>query len=163
LRKRRLFQVNKQGMSEMVKRVVCKDAWVSSAIFPYVENIVQSVEREFDSKAGLFNPILVRMDRRKGDEFDATKRAGVYVYICEPDTCLKVGKSHLNASKRALEHCRDNTKSKDGTILMTDHLDSDKTYLLIFALQNESMHWVLALEHYLENTLKPRIPSKRNG
>ena len=155
--------MNEQGMSEMVKRVVCKDAWMSSAIFSCVENIVQRVETEFGSKAGLFDPILVRMDRRKGDEFDATKRAGVYVYICEPDTCLKVGKSHLNASKRALEHCIDNTKSKDGTILMADHLDSDKTYMLVFALKDKSKHWVLALEYYLEKTLKPRIPSKRNG
>jgi hypothetical protein len=154
---------NRQNRGFFMKRVVCKDEWMSLGISSCVETIIQSVDNEFGSKAELFIPIVVRMDRREGAEFKATKCAGVYVFIHEDGTCLKVGKSHLNASKRALEHCRDNTNSKDGTIRMADLRHSDKTHILVFALQGKSLHWVLALENYLENTLNPRIPSHRNG
>jgi hypothetical protein len=156
-------EVNEQGKSEMVKRVVCKDEWTSLGISSCVEAIIQSVDKEFGGKAELFIPILARMDRREGAEFERTKRPGVYVFIYEDGTCLKVGKNQQNASKRALEHCTDNTCSKDGTIHMADLRNSDKTYMLVFALQGESMHWVLALEYFLEKTLEPRILSLRNG
>ena len=130
-----------------------------------IEEIVKSVHEEFGSKADLFKPILLRMDALDCAEFEATKSPGVYIFIHEDSGCLKVGKSHTNASKRALQHCgNDNTSSTDGTIQMAQLRLSDKTYMLIFALQKEdSMHWVLALEHYLEKTLSPRITSKRNG
>lgn len=153
----------------MTSRVVCKDEWKNLKISSCVEAIIQEVDKEFGSKAELFTPILVRLDRREGTEFDKTKRPGVYVFIYEDGTCLKVGKSQQNASKRALEHCEDNTRSKDGTLQMADLLnrDSDKAYMMVFALQGESMHWVLALESYLESYLKDnfnlRIPSRRNG
>lgn len=136
---------------------------MSLGISTCVENILQKVDKEFGSKAELFTPILVRMDRREGAEFKAMQCAGVYVFIYEDGMCLKVGKSQQNASKRALEHCRDNTRSKDGTIQMADLRNSDKTYMLVFALQDESRHWVLALEYFLEKTLEPRILSLRNG
>lgn len=104
------------------------------------------------------------MDALKGAEFDATKSPGVYIFIHEHDGCLKVGKSHSNASKRALEHVRDNTSSKDKAIQMAELRESDKTYMLVFALRTaENLHWILALEHYLEKTLKPKITSIRNG
>jgi hypothetical protein len=104
------------------------------------------------------------MDRRKCDEFDATKKPGVYVFIHEEYGYLKVGKHLLNASKRALEHCRDNTNSKDGTIQLKHLLDSDKTYMLVYALQDlDFRHWVLALEYFLEKKLTLQIPAKRNG
>src|ERR1035437_7571605 len=129
-----------------------------------VEDIVQAVYKEFGSIAELFMPIVVRMDSRECEEFQATKSPGVYVYIYEDGSCLKVGKSHLNASKRALEHCRDNTSSDDGAIQMKNLRESDKAYMLVFALQQpKSLHWVLALEYYLEKNQMLQIPSKRNG
>ena len=150
-------------MPETIGRVVSSDDCMSETVSSHVKAIVQSVDVEFGSKAELFTPIVVRMDARQGDEFEATKLPGVYVFIDENGRCLKVGKNHLNASKRALEHCRDNTSSKDGTIHMADRVN-EKTYLLVFALQERgSLHWVLALEHYLEKTQRPRIPSLRNG
>lgn len=155
--------MKEQAKAEMVKRVVCKDDWTSLGISPHVEKIIQSVNDEFGNKAELFVPILVRMDRREGPEFDKTKRAGVYIFIGEDGKCLKIGKSHQNASKRALEHCWDKTTSKDGKICMADHLNNGKTHMLVFALQGESKHWLLALEYFLEKKFEPRIPSIRNG
>jgi len=130
-----------------------------------VEPIVQSVRREFTDKAELFTPILVRMDALDCPEFERTKSPGVYLFIREDGDCLKVGKSQSNASKRALQHCgNDNTSSTDKVIQMAHLRQSDKTYMLVFALQNKGcMHWVLALEHFLENTQNPRIRSIRNG
>ena len=156
--------IAKQGESETMKRIVCRDNCMSAAVSSGVEAVVQKVDAEFGSKAELFTPIVVRMDARQGAEFEATKSPGVYVFIDENGRCLKVGKSLMNASKRALEHCRDNTSSKDGTIHMADRVNSEKTYMLVFALQEpDSLHWVLALEYYLEKKLRPTIPSQRNG
>jgi len=151
-----------------MKPVFCKNEYMCKTIWSDVETIVESVHVEFGSKAELFQPILVRLDALDGPEFDATKFAGVYVFIHEEYGCLKVGKSNSNASKRALEHLRDNTHSKDGAIQMAELRSSDKTYMLIFALEKEDyIHWVLALEHYLEKalrkTLRLRIPTIRNG
>ena len=130
-----------------------------------IEDILQSVRNEFGEKAELFKPIVLSMNALECAEFEATKVPGVYVFIHDELGCIKIGKSHSNVSKRALQHCgSDNTSSGDGLIQMSKLLHCDKTHMLIFALQKgESTHWVLALEHYLENTLKPRIPSKRNG
>ena len=151
-------------MSKSVGGVVYNAEYISPAVSSLVQAIIQSVDTEFGTKAELFTPVVVRMDMRQGDEFEATKSPGVYVFIHEEYECLKVGKNHQNASKRALEHCRDNTSSKDGSIQMSEHINSDKTYMLVFALQeSESLHWVFALEHYLEKTLHPKIRSVRNG
>lgn len=147
-----------------MKPVFCKNEYMRTTIWSDVETIVQSVHVEFGSKAQLFQSILVRLDALVGPEFEATKFAGVYVFIHEEYGCLKVGKSNSNASKRALEHLRDDTHSKDEAIHMAQLRQSDKTYMLVFALQKpECVHWVLALEYYLEKTLPLRIPTIRNG
>lgn len=147
-----------------MKPVLCKEGSISDAVSMRVESIIRDVADEFGEKAELFTPVVVRMDSRLSPEFKETKRPGVYVFLHEELDCLKVGKNHLNASKRALEHCRDNTSSKDGAVRMADFLESDRAYLLIFALQDEApLHWVLALEYFLEKNLNPKIRSVRNG
>jgi hypothetical protein len=138
-----------EGARKNMKPVLCKDGFMNVAVSTEVATILQSVVDEFGSKTGeLFDPVVVRMDSREGSEFDATKKPGVYVFIDENGTCLKVGKHNLNASKRALEHCRDNTSSKDGAIHMADRVNCEETYMLEFALQDDSRHWVLALEYF---------------
>jgi hypothetical protein len=132
--------------SESMLFVVRKDEVMPATIQSQVETIVQLVHAEFGTKAHLFQHVLVRMDTLSCPEFEATKVAGVYVFIHEESGCLKVGKSQSNASKRALQHCsNDNTSSKDGTIQMAQLRQSKKTYMLIFALQKpESVHWLLS-------------------
>lgn len=130
-----------------------------------IHRIVQLVDDEFGDRSALFKPIALRMNALGGDEFNAAKVAGVYVFVNDDWGCIKVGKSQSNALKRALQHCgSDNTSSKDKTIQMAELRHCDKTHLLVFALQkSDSMHWVLALEHFLENKLQPKIHSVRNG
>ncbi len=157
-------ELKEQELSSTMKPVILMGKGIRPDISSCIEKIVDSVNEEFGTKAGLFTPIALRMDLRAGEEFEATKKAGVYVFIDENGRCLKVGKSQTNASKRALQHCgSDDTSSKDGTIHMADLRDSDKAYMLVFALQENSLHWVLALEHFLENKQSPIIRSQRNG
>lgn len=138
---------------------------IPAAVSSRVSDIIQRVHEEFGSKANVFTPVLLRMDALEGPEFEAMKKAGVYVFIHEEWGCLKVGKSHLNAAKRALQHCGiDNTTATDGLVRMAQLRQSSATFMLVFALQKpNSLHWVLALENYLEWVLKLKINSKRNG
>jgi hypothetical protein len=98
-----------------------------------IEDIVRSVHEEFGRKAELFKPIVLPMNALDCAEFEGTKVAGVYVFVHDDMGCIKVGKSHSNASKRALQHCgSDNTSSGDGTIQMSKLRHSDKTQMLVF-------------------------------
>lgn len=166
---RNTFPRSLEGRARQAPRLSCSKSRKESTTHPAksstVENIIQSVHAEFGDKAELFDHIVLRMDELHGTEFERTKFPGVYVFVHDEFGCVKVGKSQSNASKRALQHCgTDNTSSKDKTIEMSQFLNSDKTHLLIFALnRSDSMHWVLALENYLESTHSPKIPSKRNG
>lgn len=127
------------------------------------ESVIQKMRTELGDKAELFKPVLVPIDRVQAAESNAAKAPGVCVFLHEDLDCIKVGKSPSNAPKQSLEHCRDNTTSKDGTIEMLTLRHCPKTQILVFALQGNSIHWVLALEHYLENEFKPKIASVRNG
>ena len=130
------------------------------------EQILELVNNEFGEKANFFTPLKIWLNNRNGKEFEASKFPGVYVFLHD-DVCIKVGKSLTNASKRALQHCGvDDTHSADDKWHMSELLNDDKTLLLVYALnQRESvhLHWVLALEYFLEQKLQPTIPSKRNG
>jgi hypothetical protein len=127
--------------------------------------ILELVNREFGEKAKLFTPLELRLNSLESSDYEASKVPGVYVFLNEDLGCLKVGKSQSNASKRALQHCgTDNTSSADGKLQMAQLGHSDKTLLLVYALnQPDCMHWAVALENYLERKLQPLIPSKRNG
>jgi hypothetical protein len=108
-----------RGKSEQTKPLIRMGGGLHPSICSRIDEMVHSVQVEFGAKFNqLFAPAVVRMDARQGEEFEATKKPGVYVFLHEEHDWLKVGKSHLNASKRALEHCRDNTCSKDGAIRM---------------------------------------------
>jgi hypothetical protein len=128
------------------------------------EQILELVNSEFGDKAKVFTPLVLRPSNLVGDDFESSKGPGVYVFLNE-GKCLKVGKSQSNASKRALQHCgTDDTSSADGKLHMSRLGYNDQTQLLVFALnQPDCLHWVVALENYLERKLQPLIPSKRNG
>jgi hypothetical protein len=130
------------------------------------EQILALVNSEFGEKANFFTPVEVWLNNRKVEDFDDTKVPGVYVFLHE-GVCIKIGKSQTNASKRAMQHCgTDNTSSADKKWKMSELRDDAETLLLVYALKppyQEKMHWVLALESFLERELQPAIPSKRNG
>ena len=89
----------------------------------------------------------------------------MYVFLNDKG-CIKVGKSERNAPGRAMQHCgKDNTTSADGRIQMKNLPCDASTRLLIVNLADPTrqMHWLLALERFLEDTLLPAVKSKRKG
>ena len=110
-------------------------------------------------------PQVTSMNDLNGPDHEECKCPGVYVLVHEDQGYIKVGKSQSNASKRALEHFNKSITVKEYVDLgMWGLRQSERMYMLIFAFQNqEEMHWILALENYLERKLKPIIRSKRNG
>ena len=97
---------------------------------------------------------------RVSNNTDITK-AGVYVYL-HPDYpnygVVRIGVSMRNARKRALEHIDDNT----GGIMTSLGTDILTKIIFLNIRDVNSIHWVVALEKFLENTLKPHVPPKRS-
>jgi hypothetical protein len=84
---------------------------------------------------------------------------GVYVWWHPKLGTLKVGRHLVNARKRALEHITANTGEE-----MNELAQQKDVRLLLFNVSNEKdIHWVAALEIFLEKNLNPRIASKRTG
>ena len=126
--------------------------------------ILKLVANEFAVKAKHFAVREFAMNELHGVEFDKTKDAGVYVFWHQKHGFVKVGKSQSNASKRAMEHIRDNTTTKDGAVQMRDLKGDAGCKLIILNIdEHTNMHWLLALENFLERELKPCIRSVRNG
>ena len=129
--------------------------------------ILELVKEEFGDLAKHFVAREFAMNNLAGTNFEQTKTAGVYVFWHNQYKYVKVGKSQSNASKRALEHVRDNTQTKmyaQPAIRMQDFKNDPNCKLIIFNIDELcNMHWLLALEHFLEHKLKPAIPSKRSG
>ena len=128
-------------------------------------DVIARIQQEFGPLGPLFHYRIFHLDNLAGEEFNAARKPGVYVFLNELG-CIKVGKHERNAPKRAMEHCGpDNTTSADGTIQMQSLVGDAATQLLIINLATpiRQMHWLLALERFLEDTLSPAIRSKRTG
>ena len=96
------------------------------------------------------------------DKYKIATKPGVYIISCENEI-LKVGRNFENAAKRAFEHFRDNT-GDENTGKINSITENKPTMIYIYNSKNrENDFWLASLEIYLENKLKPRIKSKRNG
>lgn len=129
------------------------------------EPIVAAVREDFGtSPVGCFESSVFSLNNLSSGAFERTKRPGVYVFFSQQHGCIKVGRHLQNASKRALEHLTDNTTSKDGSLQMKNLSGNEDIKLLIFNVEDKrDLHWVVALEFFLEARLDPQIPSGRNG
>jgi hypothetical protein len=134
------------------------------------EEILQRVKNEFGF---LFSRFL--HESRSLNEYEAFgeqfRNPGVYVFL---DTSIgevvKVGRSLSNAWARSWGHIKDNThnrnlsKSQKYKMGESDFVGNTSIKILIFTIENKSdLHWICALEVFLEMTLKPAIPSGRIG
>jgi len=129
-----------------------------------MNKILALVHEEFGDKAKHFIVREFALTGLKGDEVEQTKDAGVYVFWHSRHGFVKVGKSQSNASKRAMEHIRDNTSAKGGELQMRALRDDPACKLIVLNVDDhQNMHWVLALENFLERKLQPCIRSVRNG
>jgi hypothetical protein len=92
---------------------------------------------------------------------DMVWHPGVYVFI-GGDAVYRVGRSLDNSRKRVLEHLTDKTSHQG--VGVWDINDKPDKAILLFNLKNkEDIHWLAALEIFLESKFNPKIPSGRLG
>lgn len=87
---------------------------------------------------------------------------GVYVFIGN-NKVYRVGRSIKNSRGRVMQHLKDRTEF--GTHGVWDINDyTDKSILLFNVRARElDLHWVAALEIFLEERYKPLMPAQRRG
>jgi hypothetical protein len=118
------------------------------------------MRQEFGEISDHFSLHEVAFIEAKTASPDLVAQPGVYVFFIE-DRVIKVGRHLANARKRSLEHVRDNTAGVMKAIAHQDGLAI--LYITLKPDSLERLHWVCALEFFLESNLDPQIRSKRRG
>ena len=127
-----------------------------------LEDVKEMFHNEFSpmDKKFIINELNIADALNNGD--DDVNKPGIYIFWTPEDGVIKVGKSHSNSKKRALEHIRDNTHNKD--INMCDLPNNKEAKLLLFNIINDiDLHWLLSLEAYMEWNINPKIKAGRIG
>jgi len=89
---------------------------------------------------------------------------GVYVHYSPSLGFVKVGKSQNNSRTRSIDHLHDNTKTRDKKYGMAQLNNETGAKIFLFNVRSrEDIHWLLGLEYYMEEKLKPLIASDRRG
>jgi hypothetical protein len=123
-----------------------------------LQEIKQLFHREFSFLANKFILLELHATEAWNSREANVAQGGVYVWW-KDGVIYKVGRSMSNSRKRAFEHRRDNTAKQLRTLI-----DDPSTVLLLFnARHPEDLHWVLALEDFLEKQLDPKTRSRRRG
>ncbi len=126
------------------------------------DEVISLFRIEFSHLTELFYIFELGVEEAKNSTNNFEARPGVYVYWHPEHGVVKTGKSQTNSRKRALEHIRDNTLFDN--IQMASLEKDSTTVILLFNLKNDSdLHWVLALEAFMEWNVSPKIKSKRMG
>ncbi len=124
-----------------------------------VDDIIKTFHNEFGLIADKFIIFKLKLDEIKNSKENYVSHPGVYVWYNLKKGPIKVGRHLTNSRRRALEHIRDNTLG-----IMKEICEKEDTILLLFNVKNrEDIHWVAALEIFLEKTIKPLIKSDRLG
>ncbi len=118
-------------------------------------NIINLFEDEFGFVKDKFNIIEYSLNEETLHQNNGAAMPGVYVFL-KNEQVIRIGRSLSNSRKRALQHLEDNTAG------WMKQLENDsETILLLFNIKHsEDLHWVAALEIFLEMKLKPEIPSR---
>jgi len=95
------------------------------------------------------------------DKDDLIWHPGVYVFFGNK-TVWKVGRHLTNSRMRATQHISANTQTKNHKIRDLENI-SDAEIILFNVINKNDKHWIAAIEIFLEQELKPLIPSKRTG
>jgi len=120
--------------------------------------IKDKFEKEFSWHKDKFVIFDLPLDKTSTEQTYGVAAPGVYVFW-KADQAIKVGRHLENSRKRALEHIRDDTGQQ-----MKKLRDDKDAHLLLFNVKDKAdIHWVAALEIFLEDKLKPLIKSKRTG
>jgi hypothetical protein len=123
----------------------------------FFEEIVSLFRKEFGDIAAHFYINNLSIAESKTSAEREIVRPGVYV-LWSDGRAMKVGRSFDNARKRALTHLAADTGGKLAALGV-----DPEARLFLFTLKDDNLHWVSALEVFLERGLKPEVPSDRLG
>ncbi len=127
-----------------------------------IKSIYDSFHKEFSFLREKFNIIPLSMiEAKESKELDIAM-PGVYIYW-KDDMIIKVGRHLDNSRKRALEHIRENTRNDVIDMASLKDCNENCGIILINCKNRNDLHWVAAIEIYMENVLEPIIKSKRTG
>jgi hypothetical protein len=116
------------------------------------------VAAEFGAIAEEFLWHTLSIDEARRSTDSEITRPGVYVFLRDGQP-IKIGRHLQNSRKRALEHIRDDTGGQMASL----EAGPNATLILINARDPSKLHWICALEVFLEGELKPAVRSKRTG
>ena len=124
------------------------------------ESIIEVFTEEFNSISDRIS--IIKIEKNDTKELPAESyRPGTYVFW-NGDKVIKVGRSLANSKKRALQHIQDNTRNAE--FEMRSLREKDNWGIILFNTPDiADMHWVAAIEIYLEKSLNPLIKSGRIG
>ncbi len=124
-----------------------------------IDDIIKTFYDEFGSITNKFVIITLKLDEAKNLKEKYLSHPGVYVWYNFKKGPIKVGRHLINARRRALEHIRDNTAG-----IMKAICEDKDTILILFNVKDQKdIHWVAALEIFLEKSINPLIKSNRLG
>jgi len=95
------------------------------------------------------------------DAYNVVWHPGVYFFIGN-NSVYRVGVSMVNSRARVMQHLEACTSKNGIGIWDIDKFD-DKSILLINVKDKKDRHWLLAIEAYFEQSLKPLIGADRIG
>ena len=125
-------------------------------------NIISTFIEEFTPILDTFNIIPLSIYQAYDSNDERVWKPGVYVFW-HNEKIIKVGRHLTNSRKRALEHIRDNTQSKEFEMSSLKTSTEPCGVVLINCINDKHAHWAAAIEIYMEDNLKPIIKSKRTG
>ena len=124
-----------------------------------MEKIIETFELEFNSISDKFEIIEENVRNLPNSKKEFIHNPGVYVFF-NNNGIIKVGRHLKNSRKRAYEHIIANTKNN--SIEMKNLPDFPDSKVLLLNVKNKNdIHWVAAVEIFLEIQLKPLIRTKR--
>ena len=124
-----------------------------------IDDVQRLFEEEFSAVRDKFCVLLIPADEVAGSSEEFVWHPGVYVWWHPERGVLKVGRHFTNSRKRALEHIKHNT----GGVLKEYGSDPDTRLLLFNVKDPNDLHWVAAVEVFLETKAEPYVRAKRQG
>ena len=116
------------------------------------EYIKKIVSVEFGKINEKFQILKINIAKARQDRTSGAAAPGVYIFL-KDEQVIKVGRSLTNSRKRALEHIDANT---GGEMALLE--GDESAQIILFNLMNTNdtndLHWVCALEVFLEIKLK---------
>lgn len=97
----------------------------------------------------------------QSEGYHIIEHPGVYTF-CGNNELFRVGVSMRNSHERVMKHLYEGTR-KDGFCVWDIDDYDDKSILLINVKDKSDIHWLLALEAFLELNFQPKIRAGRIG